>query len=834
MRLHYALALTAFTAFIAQRSTAQCTNNALYPGNSVVPNAAGSITQITECSYQTEYSRITGLVSGTGYVFAIQDGSHITVRQGVSNGSVLAFGYSPLTVVTTSTDDLFVHWTTNAECGTATACLITTVQRLVGCVPPTVSATTVNQCLNGQFSMEVDVADAGDAASLSFAYTVNGGNLSVQGGIIPGTYQLGPFALGELIDLTVVHGDNPDCNVELNNITDSTCVITNCGPDTYTYCYGNDASYLRTYQSPNGFPIRVQFNSGEVSPSGNDALFVYDGLSENAPVIFSGVGNAGDLTGVSVISSNPDNALTITFTSNSSLSCGDGGGLDEWNYTVSCLGCIPVSAVVDSVITDCDAQQFTVELTVAAIGSDAEVEIANDAGVPSLFAVAPGTYTAGPFPSGTPVSITLVNDQDSLCTLDLGVFESGFCPTHIDCDGPLFTDTYCYEDYDTKQWLYLRQGVGSLVLQFSAGSIENVAYDHLRIFDGMDNTAPLIWEHLSPGNIDLAGVLAVSTGSALFMEMTADYSVSCGDGAFSPWVWTVGCLDCTSPSATYEVVPDCIHHAYSVEVDITSLGSGTDVRIIDSWSNDTLTTGLGTAVVGPIPVGTPALITVINGQDGACRITSPPLNYPAANCVQVGCPTINVEHCYSDLDTTWFIYQSDENVPITISFNAGQLLPNDNVMLYNGLDTDAQLVYAGNLGGDVTGLALSSSNTDNALTLLVTSDGAGSCAGGEASPVLQWTVGCGLVGLNGQATKLPLVYPQPARDLLNVRWPEGQGSEVFLQLFDLTGRCVLQEVYEAVPAGVHSVDVEHLRTGSFVLRLTSASNVFSPPVLIQR
>ena len=833
MRNPYALVLFGIASLFSLRSAAQCTNGALYPENSVVPNAAGVVTEITGCSYQTEYSHITGLVAGTGYVFTIVDASHITVRQGVSNGPVLAFGYSPLTVVTTSADDLFVHWNTNAACGTATACLATTVQRLIDCVPPSVTATTINDCLNGEFSVNVDIADAGDANSLSYAWTVDGGNLSVQGGVAEGSYQLGPFALGALIDLTVVHGDNSDCNVDLLNITDSSCVILGCGPDTYTYCYGNDADYERTYQSTSAFPVRIQFNSGGVSATGNDELVIHDGLSEYDPVLFSGVGNAGDLTGVTAISTNPDHALTIKFTSNSSFGCADGGVSPEWNYTVSCLDCIPVSGSVDSVTTDCEAQEFTVDVIISELGSDAEVEIANDAGVASVFADAPGTYTAGPFPLGTPVGITLVNDQDSLCTVDLGTFENGFCPTDIDCDAPLFEDTYCYADFDIKQWLYLRQGTGALVIDFTSGSIESSAYDHLIFRDGVDNTAPILWQHTS-GNFDLAGLQVVSTGPALFVEMTADYSVSCGAGSFVPWVWTVGCLDCTGPSAAFDVVADCLHHTYSVEVEVTGLGSGTDVLITDTWSGDTLNAGLGTSVIGPIPVGTQANVSVMNGQNTACRVTSPPLNYSAENCVQVACETVSAEHCYADADTSWFVYTSGNTIPVTITFLAGQLLDNDNVMLYNGLDTDAQLVFAGNLGGDVSGLALSSSNPDNALTLLVTSDGSGSCASGDASPTLQWTVGCGLVGMLEPGAIDPVLFPQPCDQVLNVRWPAGSGIPVVLELIDITGRSVMREGTQTLRGGTHVLDVGHLRAGGYVLRLVSLSGAFSAPVLIER
>ena len=155
-------------------------------------------------------------------------------------------------------------------------------------------------------------------------------------------------------------------------------------------------------------------------------------------------------------------------------------------------------------------------------------------------------------------------------------------------------------------------------------------------------------------------------------------------------------------------------------------------------------------------------------------------------------------------------------------------------MLYNGLDTDAQLVYAGNLGGDISGLALSSNNPDNALTLLITSDGSGSCASGDASPILHWTVGCGLVGLQEASSASPVLFPQPCNDVLNVRWPLDHQGAVVLELIDVTGRAVLHERSSAFPDGVHSIDVAALPTGSYVLRTVSAEGIFTAPVVIER
>ncbi len=816
-------------------SLAQCTNTSHYPNGTIIPDAGGAVTTITTCNWQTEYAEITSIVAGAAYQFTIADGSFITVHQGTYDGAVLGYGLSPLTVVAATNADLFSHWNTNSSCGTAGNCLTTTVQRFLDCIPPTVSYSTESDCTNNEFSVSVLVSDTGDASALAFAYTVNGGNLTVQSGIGLGFHTLGPFPLGAVIDLTVVHGDNSDCNVVINSITSAPCVIESCGPDIYTHCYGNSETYVVHYAGNSTYPLSLSFNSGSVSASGNDMLVIHDGLLVTDPVLFSGVGNAGNLTGVAVVSTNADHALTLTMTSNSSFSCADGGVSPEWNYTVGCLDCSPPEASAGAVITNCDLQHFTVDVDITAIGTDPNVEIANNVGVAATFASAPGTYTAGPFPLGSPVIITLVNDQNSLCNVPIGTFMNGFCAAEVICGGSPVTGTYCYQNSDHQTWLYQNTSSQPLALVFSAGSIENVAFDHLTMYDGTDNTAPILWQHALGSTENLAGLAVVSTGSAMFMEMTSDNSISCADGNISGWIWTVGCLDCTNPTATFNVIPDCLHHRYSIDVHVTSLGSSPDLRLATSWSPDTLDgVGLGSMIIGPAPVGGSVHITLLNSQNPLCRIHSPDLSFPFDSCTTIACEPLAVEYCYANADTVWFVYRSGTSLPITLAFDQGELLPNDNLLLYNGPDTTAQLVFAGNLGGQVGGLVLTSNNPGNALTLLVASDASGSCATGEASPALHWTVGCGLVGIQDQEENGPLVYPDPASTELHVRWPTSQGAIVLMEIFDMIGRSLLVDRSDTNWADGRTIDITRLEAGNYMIRIATAAASRTEHILIVR
>ncbi len=127
--------------FVAGSLLAQCLNTSQFGSASI--NTSGTVVTISTCSFDGEFSPISGAVSGQTLKFtSTTPGGIITVRSGSSNGPVVAFGPSPLNFVNTFTGTLFAHWNLPG-CGTASSCRTTTVQ-CVSCVAPP----PVNPCLN--------------------------------------------------------------------------------------------------------------------------------------------------------------------------------------------------------------------------------------------------------------------------------------------------------------------------------------------------------------------------------------------------------------------------------------------------------------------------------------------------------------------------------------------------------------------------------------------------------------------------------------------------------------------------------------------------------------
>jgi hypothetical protein len=362
-------------------------------------------------------------------------------------------------------------------------------------------------------------------------------------------------------------------------------------------------------------------------------------------------------------------------------------------------------------------------------------------------------------------------------------------------------------------------------LEFSAGQIESASFDHLRIYDGPDNNSPLLYEHTITTQEDLTGLLLISSGSDIYMEMSSDPSISCASGSEAEWTWTVGCLDCTNPEATFTVVPDCQHQTYQVAVDVTNTGSSSTVRIANTASLDTLENiPSGITLVGPIPMDSASVITVLNATNGLCRVFSPEMNSAVADCATPSCDAQSYTYCYTNIDTSYFSYVSSEDMPIAITFQSGQLLVNDYVEIYDslGIATDV-LLYAGNQGGDMANFSINSTNPAHTLTMRVVSDATFSCSTEEVTVPLHWTVECGFAGIAEERSANFTMYPNPATSELYLRLPGDTRGSVELRILDVSGREVRHEAFTASGAELNSFDLHGLQSGNYSVVVTTSA-----------
>jgi gliding motility-associated-like protein len=109
------------------------------------------------------------------------------------------------------------------------------------------------------------------------------------------------------------------------------------------------------------------------------------------------------------------------------------------------------------------------------------------------------------------------------------------------CAGNSETVVHCYDNNENSNWLYCPDIIGDgtmMEILFYDGQIEGF-FDHITVFDGNDNTAPLLLD-LS-GDYPESFVTATNPDGCLYVQFTSDGSVSCGSGSFEPVSWCAGC-----------------------------------------------------------------------------------------------------------------------------------------------------------------------------------------------------------------------------------------------------------------------------------------------------
>lgn len=130
---------------------------------------------------------------------------------------VLAGAYDPST---DGTLDLFFE----QSYGGSDANWSNVVVQLITCNPPTVGTlNVVDDCANSQFSIEVPITDLGNSTTLTISNDAGVASTNVTA---TGTAVAGPFPVGTLVNLTIEHENNADCNLVGGPFTD-TCPPSN-------------------------------------------------------------------------------------------------------------------------------------------------------------------------------------------------------------------------------------------------------------------------------------------------------------------------------------------------------------------------------------------------------------------------------------------------------------------------------------------------------------------------------------------------------------------------------------------------------------------------------
>ena len=614
------------------------------------------------------------------------------------------------------------------------------------CVDPIATTSVRQDCINGaQFFIDVDLTDLGSATSITISD--NQGS-TPQVVTATGVYSFGPFANGTGVITTVENDADANCILTSLSLTQTECVLSviDCGlpPLQFNHCYADNDDTTWLFESSDGSPVRLTFNAGGMESCCDDIL-VYDGTDNTAPLIYQG-NNGGNLAGLQFDSTG--DSLFLEIDADGSVSCASGSGCctTEWDFTVACATCVnPVAAY--AVRQDCEnGPQFYVDVDLTDLGSATSITISDDQASAPIVASAVGVYSFGPFVNNTPVVITVTNDDDANCALTSAVLTQDQCVLNtVDCSAAPLELDYCYDNNDTTSWLFVSTDGSPVRITFDAGTIEGF-WDNLTIYDGADNTGAILFNNNTAGLNDFTGLTFDSTGDSLFMEVDSDGSVSCASGSRLTWEFTVACATCVNPAATYAVISDCATGPqFFVDVDLTSLGSGTSVTISDDQGSAPQTTSaIGVFTFGPFSNTTPVVITIANDDDTNCVLNSNPLTqeFCLDTIVDCGVGPVNAFYCYENNDTNVFSYTSTDGSPLNLTINSGNVENNFDELVILDSDGVTNLNAANpyGAGGDISGLTFQS--TGDTIYFSVTGDFIISCASGSFPAGIEYTVAC--------------------------------------------------------------------------------------------
>ena len=280
---------------------------------------------------------------------------------------------------------------------------------------------------------------------------------------------------------------------------------------------------------------------------------------------------------------------------------------------------VPASATA-SIIDDCNAQTYTIDVNVANFGSGGSANIIYqlNAGPDVIVPAVIGSNTlptAGSFSQLDVVSIQI--DNGTIAELDMGDFFGG-CPIEVPCGSTLTVD-HCYGNNDPRVFIFIADDPGrDLVMTFIAGTMD--PNDVIRTYEGTDeNFSPSI-TFGSFANLGAPQLTITSNTDTLMLIIDSDGSNSCQDAQQTSWQFEVECLaPCADPDGT--AVYDICTQTITANLDFDGSGTTATIRYIVNGGTPVDLSGLNapySTVLGPFSTGDAVQVLLINDDDPEC------------------------------------------------------------------------------------------------------------------------------------------------------------------------------------------------------------------------
>ncbi|WKZ66393.1 MAG: GEVED domain-containing protein [Flavobacteriales bacterium] len=272
-------------------------------------------------------------------------------------------------------------------------------------------------------------------------------------------------------------------------------------------------------------------------------------------------------------------------------------------------------------------------------------------------------------------------------------------------------------------WYSISGQCGNLTASLCTGT----AFDsRLAVLSGACGTLTCIASNDNGCGLQSTVNFTASADQTYYIYVTGTGTAS---GAYTLEV--TGCQQ--AATATASVVDNCPSNQFSVDVNLTSLGSGGSATIeysVNGGSPIGQAAGLGSNIIGPFATTDAVSVTVDNGT--VCDLELG--NYFSGCPVEIVCgSTLTVSHCYSNNDPRTFTFTSDNPLEtVTVTFVEGTMDPNDVIRAYSGTDNQGPPIPQ--LTGSFANLFGVSGSSDfgyNSIFIEIDSDGSNSCADGN-------------------------------------------------------------------------------------------------------
>ncbi len=347
---------------------------------------------------------------------------------------------------------------------------------------------------------------------------------------------------------------------------------------------------------------------------------------------------------------------TITLTSNDIDAYSDTVYFDiDLDVTYLTPSCTPAVSNSETIMPDCGNLQFSIDVDIASVGDGTVITD----GLGGMFTVASGLVTAGPYASGTNVTLTMEH-SDPACNFSLGNFTYN-CPATNDdcvdaiaiaCSGQYTGDTSTANPESPDPGTCgTTSGTGGAVWYTFTGANSNdpgaaigtigdeVTLDlslstfdtKIRVFEGSCGALVCVGGDDDGGTSTRSLYTFTTTVGTDYFVLVHGYSSN--EGAYTLDVSCIPPPLCTPGVATATLIEDCGASTYTIEVNVTVVGDATDIT-----DGTTTLPFTGTQTFGPYAFGVDTTLDVVH-SDGACDFTlgtygldaCPPSNDDCAN-----------------------------------------------------------------------------------------------------------------------------------------------------------------------------------------------------------